>query len=364
MAGSTFLRAMLAGLVLALSPAPALAETLERMAGQMIMVGFTGTDPADKGVRAVLDDLQSGTIGGVMLLKTNVASRKGLAVLTAALAAAATGPVPFIGIDQEGGKVARLGAATGVPDLPSAEAEARTRSVDEARADYAALAIALHRLGINVNFAPVVDLKLNPDNPVIAKFGRAFSRDAGVVTDYARALIDAHRDAGVLTALKHFPGHGSSAADSHEGLTDISASWQEEEELQPYRALISEDMADMVMVGHLVNRQLDGTGKPASLSNPMIEGLLRQDLGFSGVVISDDLEMGAIRKAYTLEETVVAAVEAGVDVLLFSNTLKPRGTLGAEIRTVLVRHAESDPAFRARIEASYARIMALKDRLQ
>lgn len=363
MAGSTFIRAVLACLVLAASPAAALAETLERMAGQMIMVGFSGTSRADKGVTAVLDDLRSGTIGGVMLLKTNIAGRTALEALTRSFRDAATGPVPFIGIDQEGGAVARLGASTGVPDLPAAETVARTRSVDEARADYAGLARALHALGINLNFAPVVDLKLNPDNPVIAKFGRAFSRDAGVVTDYARAAIDAHRDAGVLTSLKHFPGHGSSDADSHEGLTDISQSWQEEE-LEPYRRLISEDMADMVMVGHLVARPLDGTGKPASLSGPMIEGLLRQDLGFSGVVISDDFEMGAIRKAYSLEETVVAAVEAGVDVLLFSNTLRARGSLGTEIREVLVRHAERDPEFRARIEASYARIVALKDRLQ
>jgi beta-N-acetylhexosaminidase len=340
------------------------AATLEQMAGQMILVGFVGTGPADPGVKAVIADLRAGGVGGVMVLKTNLGSAAKIKALTGALRTATDGgPPPFIAIDQEGGAVARLGANTGFPQLPNAETEARTRSVDEARSDYAAMAEGLAQFGFNLNFAPVLDLKLNPDNPVIARFGRSFSRDAGVVTDYARALIEAHRLAGVLTALKHFPGHGSSTADSHEGIADITATWRETE-LAPYRQLINEDMADMVMIGHLVHFGLDPSGQPASLSGPVISGLLRDTLGFPGVVISDDLEMGAIRKSHTLEETVVAAVEAGTDILLFSNTLKPRASLADEVRAILVNEAEANPDFRARIEASYARIMALKDRLK
>ena len=136
-------------------------------------------------------------------------------------------------------------------------------------------------------------------------------------------------------------------------------------ELEPYRMLFADGYADMVMVGHLYHKDYAaGGGKlPASLSPEWIEGVLRGELGFKGVVVSDDLEMGAIRKIYDLHDTVVQAVNAGTDVLLFSNTAEPSGGLAAKVRGILVAEAESDPAFRARIEASYARIVALKARI-
>jgi beta-N-acetylhexosaminidase len=177
------------------------------------------------------------------------------------------------------------------------------------------------------------------------------------VVEYAEAFVEAHRKAGVLTALKHFPGHGSSTADSHEGFVDITDTWTTAE-LEPYRRLLSDREVDLVMVGHLINR--DYSDQPASLAPEWIDGVLRKDLGFDGVVISDDLEMGAIREHYDLTETVTRAVRAGTDVLLFSNTAKPRASLTGEIRAILVAEAEKDPAFRARIEQSYARIVRLK----
>ena len=117
------------------------------------------------------------------------------------------------------------------------------------------------------------------------------------------------------------------------------------------------------MVGHLIDTEIDASGVPSSLSRVWINDTLRNSLGFKGVVITDDLEMGAIRDHYGLEETVVRAVNAGVDVLLFSNTVKPRTSLGDEVRAILVKQAEADPAFRARIEESYQRIVALKTRI-
>jgi beta-N-acetylhexosaminidase len=217
-------------------------------------------------------------------------------------------------------------------------------------------------LGFTVNFGPVVDLAVNPRNQVIARFGRAFGTTADQVVPYAEAFVKAHHEAGLLTALKHFPGHGSSTADSHEGFVDITDTWSESE-LEPYRRMIGDGLADFVMVGHLIDTDVDAGGLPSSLSPEWIDGVLRTELGYDGVVISDDLEMGAIRDHFELAEAVVMAVEAGMDVLLFSNTANYRPGLGDEVRAILVSEANADPAFRARIEESYARIVRLKQRI-
>ena len=278
--------------------------------------------------------------------------------------AAAPELAPFITLDQEGGAVERLTKDVGFDEISNAATIAARNSPQEAEAIYARMAADIANEGFSVNFGPVADLNTNPDNQIIARFGRAFSDDPAVVTGYDAAFIRAHRAAGLVTALKHFPGHGSSTADSHEGFVDISATW-DASELQPYRALIGEDMADMVMVGHLYHADYaDEDGEtPSSLSPRWIDGVLRGELGFDGVVISDDLEMGAIREHFTLEETVTKAVRAGMDILLFSNTADYRPGLADEVLAILLAEAEADPAFAARIQESYERIVALKARL-
>lgn len=344
-----------------LMAAPAFAQTLEEMAGQMIVVGFTGDDVSDPAVEKLTGEIASSGIGGVMYLKPNVKSRAAVEAMNQAfLAAAPNGLRPFITLDQEGGWVERLTADVGFDEIPSAEAIAGEYSPAEAEAVYAQMADAVAAWGFNVNFAPVVDLNANPKNQVIARFGRAYSSDPGEVADYAEAVVAAHHGAGLITAFKHFPGHGSSTADSHEGYVDITKSWSKEE-LAPYAKMFADGYADFVMIGHLINRNY--SAEPASLAPEWIDGVLRSELGFAGVVISDDLEMGAIRQHYDLKETVIRAVRAGTDVLLFSNTAKPRNSLPDEIRAVLVAEAEADPAFRARIEESYKRIVALKARI-
>ena len=342
---------------------PATAQTLDQMAGQMILIGFAGTSLADAGVANVRDQIAAGVIGGVMYLKFNVAGRQSVDAMNEAFRAAAPeGLPPFITLDQEGGLVERLTRDVGFKEIPDAATVARTIPIDKVRPLYDEQAGAIAGWGFSVNFAPVVDLNANPNNQIIAKFGRAFGKDAGTVTAYAEQVIAAHHSAGLLTSIKHFPGHGSSTADSHEGYVDITGSWTEAE-LEPYRNLIAGGYADLVMIGHLIHTGIDPSGLPSSFSRVWIEDKLRGELGFQGVVITDDLEMGAIRQHFDLEETVVKAVEAGVDVLLFSNTAKSRLSLADEVRAILVAKAEADPAFRARIEQSYARIVALKQRI-
>ena len=359
------LRIVIALFVLPWLILPSAAATLEKMAGQMILVGFEGDSPGDAGVRAIVDDLAAGRLGGVMYLKKNVASLRAVREINALLREAATNLPPLITLDQEGGAVERLTKDVGFTEIANAATIAARNTPEQAEAIYARMARGIAEQGFSVNFGPVADLNTNPENQIIARYGRAFSDDPDVVAAYDAAFIRAHHAAGLITALKHFPGHGSSTADSHEGFVDITRSWAPEE-LEPYRALIGQDMADMVMVGHLYHADyVDGDGQtPSSLSPRWIDGVLRDELGFDGVVISDDLEMGAIRDHFSLKDTVTMAVRAGMDILLFSNTADYRPGLAQEVLDILLAEADADPAFAARIEQSYTRIAALKARLQ
>jgi beta-N-acetylhexosaminidase len=345
--------------------APAMAQSLEQMAGQMIVVGFKGDDAGDASVKAVRDEIAAGTLGGVMYLKPNVKSLSAVKAMNAAFRAASPELPPFLTLDQEGGAVERLTSAVGFEELPNAQTIAANDSPAQAEATYATMAKAIADEGFTVNFGPVADLNVNPNNQIIAKYGRSFGKSAETVAAYDDAFIKAHHDAGLLTALKHFPGHGSSTADSHEGFVDISKSWSPSE-LGPYKTLFAGGYDDFVMVGHLYHKDYAGSGKvklPASLSPEWIGGVLRGQLKFAGVVISDDLEMGAIRKQFDLHDTVVSAVNAGVDVLLFSNTAAYTPDLADKVRGILVAEADADPAFKQKIEASYARIAAMKARI-
>ena len=355
---------------LAASTGVARAATLAEMAGQMVIVGFQGASVTDPAVKSVIDEIKAGQIGGVMYLRVNVKSLDAVKAMNAAFDAAYPTLEPFISLDQEGGKVERLTASVGFPEMPSAQDVGADDTPAEAEKIYSTTAAALEGLGFNVNFGPVVDLNINPNNPIIGKYGRSFGTDPAKVAALAEAFVTAHHDSHVLTALKHFPGHGSSTSDSHKGFVDISNTWNPIE-LGPYQDLIKDGDIDFVMVGHLYLKQFakpgDDAELPASLSASAI-GKLR-GLGFNGPVISDDLEMGAIRDMFKsdsnpeiVRQTVVKAVNAGVNVLLFSNTAAYDPKLGAEVQGFLVNEATRDPAFKAKIEASYQLIAALKKR--
>jgi beta-N-acetylhexosaminidase len=359
----TFLLAVSA-LALLASPSFVAAQSLADMAGQMVVVGFQGDGPNDRSVAALREDVADGTIGGVMYLRTNVASLDAVSAMNAAFLEARPDLPPFITLDQEGGAVERLTRSVGFAEIPDAATIAARNTPAQAEAIYADLATRIAALGFNVNFGPVADLAINPSNPVIARYGRAFSADPETVAAYDRAFIEGHQAANVLTSLKHFPGHGSSTEDSHEGFVDITETWQQSE-LQPYADLIASGYDEFVMIGHLYHADYSGgvAGLPSSFTPQWIDGVLRSELDFQGVVISDDLEMGAIREHFTLEVTIVKAVEAGMDVLLFSNTADYDADLGERVRDILIARAEADPAFADRIEASYQRIVQLKQRL-
>jgi beta-N-acetylhexosaminidase len=342
----------------------ATAQTIEDMAGQMILMGFAGDGVEDPDTILMRDLIASGRIGGVMYLRRNVRSLEEVSAMNDAFVAARPDVPPLIALDQEGGRINRLSAAVGFAQIPSAQSVGLGSPAD-AELVYADLARRLSGLGFNVNFGPVVDLNLNPQNPIIGGLERSFDADPDRVAAFGAAFVRGHRAAGMLTALKHFPGHGSSIGDTHEGFVDVTQQWRPEE-LEPYRVLIGQGMADMVMAAHIYNANMVAGGDiqlPASLSPEWIDGILRANLGFNGVVISDDLGMGAIIQQFDLRETVIRAVRAGNDILLFANFENYRPELADEVHAILVTEAGNDPAFRRRVEESYQRIVALKARL-
>jgi beta-N-acetylhexosaminidase len=244
------------------------ARLLDAMIGQMIMVGFAGDDEREPGVVAVRDQLAKGIIGGVVFYPENISSSRQLRNLIAVLRHARSNPAPFIAVDQEGGKVQRLTRNNGFGHFPSARSVGRNpsfASLESAVRLYATMAEELAYAGFNLNFGPVVDLNLNPANPVIGGRDRSFGADPTIVTMLARAFIIAHRDANIVTVAKHVPGHGSSRVDSHKALADVSETWREIE-LEPYRTLAKGGLLDAVMIGHLYHpRFSDGARLPASL---------------------------------------------------------------------------------------------------
>jgi beta-N-acetylhexosaminidase len=207
-----------------------------------------------------------------------------------------------------------------------------------------------------------VDVGYNPANPVIVGEGRSFSANPLLVTSHARAFIRGLRAEGVLTALKHFPGHGSSFADSHRGFVDVTDTANLEVELLPYRMLIAAHLVDSVMTAHVYNGRLDRR-HPATLSRPTVTGLLRGELGWRGVVVSDDLRMGAIEQHYGLDDAALLALQAGVDVLLIADDRLPDARSAAQLTVDALRRAlESGRLPVETVEAALARVDALRAR--
>ncbi|ADW17721.1 glycoside hydrolase family 3 domain protein [Desulfobulbus propionicus DSM 2032] len=333
--------------------------------GQMFVVGFRG---CDIGANAwLVEAIARDGLGGVILFDRNVdrsvqniESPEQLRRLTAGLQQQARTPL-FIAVDQEGGRVCRLKERDGF--LPSHSAAELAALGIEATAHHAdILAEELAACGINLNFAPVVDLDLNPDNPIIGRYQRSFGADPATVASHARVFVEAHHRHGVGCCLKHFPGHGSAGNDSHLGFVDISACWRTVE-LDPYRQLLAAGYGDGIMTAHLVNRRLDSSGLPATLSASVIDELLRRELGFDGVVFSDDLQMRAISNGWSTAEAVQRAVLAGVDVLVIGNNLTPRDDAFRAGVDAIEQLLDSGRIDGQRIERSLARIARFKEQL-
>lgn len=341
---------------------PEKQPTLDQMLGAMLMLGFR--ESSLNANNPFLKMIKNGQIGNVILFDRdvtenkprNIISSEQLQKLTTTLKTAAPHPM-FIAVDQEGGQVRRLKPQNGFSDLPSAQAlgqgnPAATLQTAEK------LGAELFKLGINLDMAPVVDVDTNPFNPAIGRLGRAFNTDPNIVAQHALAFGQGLAKNGVTPCLKHFPGQGCATEDSHLGVTDISQCWKADTDLLPYAEIFRQGWPGMVMIGHLINNTLDNA-QPATLSRKIVTGLLRDGLGWKGVVISDDLQMKGVAQGKELKDIFKGAIEAGIDILLLGNNQEWDEELPNKAFTALRSLVDEGIISENRIRESWERIMAL-----
>lgn len=343
---------------------PSEDKELRNKIEQMLIIGFRGTT-ATPYITQTIRDLN---VGGIILfdrdvpssgeLERNIVNPEQTKELISQLNELSSDM--FIAVDAEGGYVNRLKDRYGFTNIPSAF-EMGKLSTEQTK-DYGVfLGQQLSELGFNLNFAPVVDVDVNPDNPVIGYIERSFSANPEEVYSHATAFIEGLHQNNIVTAIKHFPGHGSSEDDSHLGMADITDTYKDEE-LLPYKMIIGDGYNDMVMTAHIMNRNID-ENYPATLSPLFIQNILREEIGFNGVIISDDMQMGAIVDHYGFDEGIIMAINAGCDLLILSNNglegydeLAPYKAVDAILSAV-----KNNLITEERINQSYDRIQSLKE---
>lgn len=334
----------------------------------MLLLGFRGTHIGSRD--PITRDIVDRNIGGVILFDQemsdttrqyrNIQSVEQVKNLTEALQRLTPHPL-LIAIDQEGGRVSRLKAAYGFPESLSHEELGKINNPQETFAQAEKTASTLASVGININLAPVVDLDLGPENPIIKGKKRSFSPDPEIVATHAIEFCKAHHKHNVMTCAKHFPGHGSARGDTHLGMVDVTRYWTEQE-LIPFERLIKAGGCDTVMTAHVINSNLDKE-RPCTLSRAVLQGILRQRLGFDGVIFSDDMEMKAIADHFGLEQGMHYAIDAGIDMLCFGNNMKFDANIGEKAIGIIQRLVVEGKISEARIDESFQRIQKLKQRL-
>ena len=343
--------------------------SLQTMIGQMVMVGTRGMT-IEEVSPSFKQQIKEGKIGGIVLFDYDVVKKefhrniqspeqvKGLIKGLQDLA-----PISlFIAVDQEGGRVNRLKPKYGFPTSVSAQYLGDLDQADSTKYYAKRTAETVANLGFNVNFAPATDVNVNPESPAIGKIERSYSADPMQVIKHARLLIEAQSNKGILSTLKHFPGHGSAQADSHYGVTDVTKYWQEKE-LIPFEKLGQLDQKVAIMTAHVVNQKLDAD-YPATLSKKIITGILREQLGFKGIVFSDDMQMQAVNDQFGFETILEKSINAGVDVLVFGNNLKYDEMIPTKAIEAISKMVEKGTISKDRIQQAYERIKLVKTQLR
>lgn len=324
-------------------------HTLEEDVGQMLLVGFDGTELPDD----VREDLQAQRVSGVVLFARNLPTPGSTAALNASIYAASSDPLlPFIAVDQEGGAVQRIREpATRIPPM---RAVGTRNSTELAARIGEVLGDELEALGFNLNFAPCVDVDTNPANPVIGD--RSFGADPALVSRMAGSVALGLLKNGIIPCAKHFPGHGDTRVDSHLDLpvVDHPAERLQQVELEPFRQLVRIPIP-MIMTAHLLVPAVDARW-PATLSNAWVTGVLRRELKYGGVVVSDDLEMKAIADRFDATEIAERGLHAGLDLFLVCRSR----TLARAMYDALVAIGGRSEAEREMIAIAAGRIRKLK----
>ena len=341
-------------------------NNLKNKIGQMVIMGFRGTEALENSyVANVIKDLK---IGGVILFDydvpsesrpRNIVSPEQTEKLISDLKKYSSTPL-FISVDAEGGYVNRLKPRYGFIPIMSAKEMGKSLGTSSTASEAEKLSLELKNLGFNMNFAPVVDVDVNPTNPVIGGIERSFSADPQKVFEQAKTFIEKQKVNGIISVAKHFPGHGSSENDSHLGLVDVTKTYKSEE-LIPYQKLQGEGILDVVMTAHIINTNID-KDYPATLSPNFLQNILRKEIGFKGVIVSDDMQMNAIAENYGFEEAVIRAINAGCDILVISNNSTSIYDEQLPYKTIntIYKAVKDGKISIEKIYESYTRIMKLK----
>lgn len=339
-------------------PSSIKSMTLEQKIGQVMIIGFDGT-AVDAELRHMISEYH---IGGVILFARNIQSPQQVATLTNELQKIAleSGSLGlFIAIDQEGGRVARLTEDKGFTEFPAAMALTATGDSQNAYRVASAMAAEMRAVGINVDFAPDLDVNNNPANPVIGI--RSFSSNPTKVAEYGLAFAKGLQENGILAFGKHFPGHGDTGIDSHIDLPLVPYDRDrlDQLELVPFKAAIDADFAG-IMSAHVTFPAIDPTiGLAATLSRPVLTGLLREELGFNRLIVTDSLEMGALAaKGYPPQVGAPLALSAGADLLLFNRD----HAMHRQAFANLVQAVEDGKISEEQLNDSVERILQMKKR--
>lgn len=293
--------------------------TLRQKVGQLFIVRPEALDPASATALtdAMIDALEEYPVGGIILFSQNITSPDQLAAYNEALQDFSEIPL-FLSVDEEGGTVARLANNTAF-DLSRYKNAASIADAAQALEMGRTIGGYLNAYGFNMDFAPVADVNTNPQNPVIGT--RAFSSDAETAAELAGAMADGLNEQGIIAVFKHFPGHGDTAEDSHSGIA-VSHKTEAEMEICEWLPFLEAESGDCVMVGHIAAPEITGSLIPATVSSEIVTGILKEKLGFQGLVITDSLSMGAITDVYTPGEAALGALQAGCDILLLPADLQ------------------------------------------
>ncbi len=340
---------------------------LKKQIAQMLIVGFNESTLTKE--NPIYSDIKDLGIGGVILfsknadktqtkLRKNIQNFNQLKKLNEDLQSISEIPL-FISIDQEGGLVSRLSPSYFVVSTYSAGFLGQKNDLKFTHAEAEKTAKTLSALGINVNFAPVVDLDINKNSKIISGLRRSYSDNPKTVSAHAREVILAHNKYNIITTLKHFPGHGSAQGDTHLGFVDISNTYTKEEIL-PYKTLINEKIVTGVMVSHLYNKNIDEK-YPASMSHDFVTKKLIKELNFDGLIFTDDIQMEAIRNNYSFEEALEKAILAGCDVIVIGNNLHYDKDVAKNAVEIIFNLIKNEVISKERIAFSYDKIMKAKE---
>lgn len=352
--------AIFLSLIILLSQSVAAKEaTLDEMIGQMIMIGFHGDCCNCKSFKRIQALAKNGEIGGVIFFKHNVKNKCEFEKMTKTLKNTKTSLPLLLAVDQEGGYVQRLSADNGFENFPSFKQVAKKMTPEEAQFMYEKMAQMLENANLNMNFSPCVDLDINQES-IIAKKERSFSSKPEIVEKYAKAVILPHQKHKIITVLKHFPGHGSAKGDTHANFVDCTKNYSQTE-LEPYKNLVNFSDFSTILVAHTLNANFDEKF-PSSLSEKTIK-FLRNELNYNGIVVTDDLQMLAIKNNFSLEDAVVLAINASDDILVFGNFANNDTKLPQKINKIVKDAIKQGKIKQETIEKSYERILNLKEKL-